>query len=117
MLSNTGVNKIILLGQVTTSPEYLRIEDTNFLCFTLVTTESLRKGEDVLQHNEFHQIQLPEKLIMNEVPLIESGQTVYIEGRLHTAISVDEINVKRYDLSVIVVKLEVMALTTSAIQY
>ena len=116
MLSNTGVNKIVLLGQVTTSPESLKIEGTNFLCFTLLTTELIRKGTEILQHDEFHRIQMPEKM-MNEAPPIESGQTVYIEGRLHTAISVDKLNVKRYDLSVIVLKLEVMALIPSPLPY
>ena len=61
MLSNTGINKIILLGQVTEHPKLnATANNQRFLYFTLVTNEIIKKGQDNIEHKEYHNIKILE---------------------------------------------------------
>lgn len=111
MLSDTGINKAILLGQITTKAEiksdYGR---QSFACFTLVTVESVKKGQTTVEHKEYHAIRVPEKLMFSEKLQLEVGMTVYIEGKIQTNSFIDLSRVKRYILEIVANKLEVLNL-------
>ena len=107
MLSNTGINKIILLGQVSNEAELKRsANNQRHWCFTLVTVEAIKKGSDTVEHHEYHNIKISEKLVEFEAFMLETGQTLYIEGKIQTTSFVDQIGVKRYNLEILASKVE-----------
>jgi single-strand DNA-binding protein len=109
MLSNTGINKIILLGQISKVPRMHTFNNQQkFLCFTLVTVETIKKGLENIEHQEFHNIKIPEKVVMQDSLDLETGQTIYIEGKIQTTAFVDEQRIKRYNLEIVANKIEVL---------
>ena len=109
MLSNTGINKIILLGQISQAPHmHTFANEQKYLCFTLLTVENIKKGTDNIEHEEFHNIRVPEKIVVQDALSLEIGQTVYIEGKIQTTSFVDKQHIKRYNLEIIATKIEVM---------
>ncbi|AMR33791.1 hypothetical protein A0256_21305 [Mucilaginibacter sp. PAMC 26640] len=115
MLSNTGINKVILMG--TTSGPFLNVTDRNqeFLCFDLITTEYIKKGYDQIEHQEYHHIKASEKLITQESLSIVEGQTLYIEGKIQTTSFVDEQRIKRYRLEIIANRLDILSTIDAAV--
>ncbi|RYU91214.1 hypothetical protein EWM62_04550 [Mucilaginibacter terrigena] len=111
MLSNSGINKVLLLGQIT-GDDFIYKKDTieNYLHFTLVTTESIKKGVLNVEHSEYHKIKVPEKLLSLDKLQLLPGQIIYLEGRIHTSSFVDENRIKRYNVEVLVSKIEVLKL-------
>ncbi|MBD1394455.1 single-stranded DNA-binding protein [Mucilaginibacter glaciei] len=108
MLSNTGINKVILLGQVTNDPHSGILGKLKFSCFTIVTNEVIKKGTENTEHNEYHNIRVPEKLMEQESLQIAIGQTLYIEGKIQMSSFVDETRVKRYLSDIVANKVEII---------
>jgi single-strand DNA-binding protein len=110
MLSNTGINKIILLGQIYQKPQLDTVTGKpGFLCFTLVTNEVIKKGHDSVEHKEYHNIKIPEKLITQDALYLGLGQTLYIEGKIQTTSFIDEKSIKRYNLEIVANKIDVLS--------
>lgn len=110
MLSNTGINKIILLGQISKVPRVHTFgNEQKQLCFTLLTVENIKKGNDSIEHEEYHNIRIPEKIMLQDVLNLEVGQTIYIEGKIQTTSFVDEQHIKRYNLEIVANKVEVIS--------
>jgi single-strand DNA-binding protein len=110
MLSNTGINKIILLGQISQEPQLDTVADKQkFLCFTLVTNEVIKKGHDNVEHKEYHNIKIPEKLITQDTLYLGLGQTLYIEGKIQTTSFIDDKHIKRYNLEIVANKIDVLS--------
>jgi single-strand DNA-binding protein len=109
MFSNTGINKAILLG--TAKEPFVQRTDhgQSFLCFSLVTTEYIKKGYQQVEHNEYHNIKVPEKLINENALYLEEGQSLFIEGKLQTTSFHDEQSIKRYVLEVIASKVDILS--------
>ncbi|MCQ6958928.1 single-stranded DNA-binding protein [Mucilaginibacter aquariorum] len=113
MLSNSGINKVLLLGQITNDPfidSY--VNDQRYVSVTLVTNEQIKRGDDTVEHNEYHKIKIPEKMVSQDRLQLQAGQVVFIEGKIHTSAVIDNDNIKRYNLEVIVNKLEVLNLVS-----
>jgi single-strand DNA-binding protein len=111
MLSNSGINKVLLLGQVTSDPFVNKTDRADsYTCFTLVTNESIKKGSDNVGHAEYHQIKISQKLLQQEVLHLEAGQTLFIEGKIHTTTTMDAQRIKRYDLEVVASKVELISM-------
>ena len=109
MLSNTGINKIILLGQIYQEPQLDMVTDKQkFLCFTLVTNEVIKKGNENVEHKEYHSIKIPEKLITQDALDLGIGQTLYIEGKIQTTSFIDDKRIKRYNLEIVANKIDVL---------
>nr|WP_067056301.1 single-stranded DNA-binding protein [Mucilaginibacter sp. L294] len=116
MLSNSGINKVLLLGQVTGHPFINKTDKTeSYLCFTLVTNELIKKGVDNVGHNEYHKIKMPEKLLQQEGLNLEEGHTLFIEGKIHTTTIIDAERIKRYNLEIIVSKVELISIVPVAV--
>jgi single-strand DNA-binding protein len=109
MLSNSGINKVLLLGRITNDPfinSY--VKDQSYVSVTLITNENIKRGDDNVEHTEYHKIKIPEKLLSQDRLQLQAGQVVFIEGKIHTSAIIDTGNIKRYNLEVIVNKLEVL---------
>ena len=111
MLSNSGINKVLLLGKITNDPFIsCYVRDQNYVSATLVTSEHVKRGDDNVEHKEYHKIKIPEKLLFQDRLQLKAGQVVFIEGKIHTDAIIDNDNIKRYNLEVIVNKLEILNL-------
>ncbi|RWY51046.1 single-stranded DNA-binding protein [Mucilaginibacter gilvus] len=109
MLSNTGINKVILLGMAKEPFRQSAEEGHSFLCFNLVTTEYVRKGYEQTEHHEYHKIKVPEKLIAQDSLHLAEGQSLFIEGKIQTSSYYDEQRVKRYSLEVVATRVDILS--------
>lgn len=111
MLSNSGINKVLLLGQVTSDPFVNKTDKTeSYVCFTLVTNEQVKKGMDNVLHSEYHHIKISDKLLQQEALNLEEGQTLFIEGKIQTTTIIDARRIKRYNLQVVAHKVELISM-------
>lgn len=110
MRDNTGINKIFLLGQIATEP-HLHRGKTDEYRFTLITKEVHdKKGEEV-EHLEYHNVRLPMTLLLHHIQP-QQGQSVHIEGKIHTEAWTDEQGVKRYSTEIIALQFNVLDVGT-----
>ncbi|TFF34426.1 single-stranded DNA-binding protein [Mucilaginibacter psychrotolerans] len=108
MLSNSGVNKVILLGIAEGPFEQKTVGGLSFLCFSIITAEQLKKGTNYVEHSEYHRVRIPEKLITPEVTALANGITLFIEGKISTTTVIDEQRIKRYNLDIVAHKIDVL---------
>lgn len=82
----SGVNKVILIGNLGRDPEIRYLEgNIARLSFSLATTEVYKdKTGNRLEHTEWHHVVLWRNLAENAEKLLKKGMQVYIEGKLQT---------------------------------
>jgi single-strand DNA-binding protein len=107
MYNSSCVNKVILLGLVTTEPSWHVIDRKRSLTFTMVTEEMFKKGGKSVDHQEWHQIRVPEDVMVDIT--IEKGVQVYVQGKLQTRQVKDENGIKHYYSEIIANIIEVMS--------
>lgn len=79
---NATVNRVFLMGKIADEPVWAQKGNKRLLCFTLSTTEEIRKGEALLEHVELHHIIIPSEIAGNTP--FQSGKWVYIQGKIQT---------------------------------
>lgn len=79
---NATVNRVFLIGKIIDQPLWAQKGNKRLLCFTLSTTEEIRKGEVLLEHVERHRIVIPSE-IAGEA-LVQPGKWIYIQGKIQT---------------------------------
>ncbi len=93
----TGVNKVILIGNLGKDPEIRYLEGgVSVASFPLVTSEYFVKDGKRIEQVEWHNVVMWRKLADNASKYLKKGRTVYIEGKLRTRSFEDKENVKRY---------------------
>jgi single-strand DNA-binding protein len=82
----SGVNKVILIGNLGKDPELKYLEgNIARLSFSLATTEVYKdKAGNRADHTEWHNIVLWRNLAENAEKLLKKGSQVYIEGKLQS---------------------------------
>ncbi|MCU0361148.1 MAG: single-stranded DNA-binding protein [Bacteroidia bacterium] len=93
----SGVNKVILIGNLGKDPE-IRYSEGGIprLNFSLATSEFYKdKSGNRSEHVEWHNIVMWRTLAENGEKLLKKGMQVYIEGRLQTRQWNDKENIKR----------------------
>lgn len=107
MLSQSTINKVILLGKIVKEPKWHSESGEKELCFTIATTENVRKNVDYVQHEEYHDIRLPDNIIMHGTKL-QPGQLVYVQGKIQTKQFIDDEKIRRYKTEIIASGVEVI---------
>ena len=79
---NATVNRVFLLGKIIDEPVWTQKGNRRVLCFTLATTEEIRKGEILLEHIEMHHLVIPVEIAGDT--LVQKGEWVYIQGKIQT---------------------------------
>ena len=94
----TGINKVILIGNLGKDPEIQRLESgVKKATFSLATTESYKNKEgQKVDHTEWHNIVLWRGLAEVAESYLKKGSSVYIEGRIRKRDYEDKDGVKRY---------------------
>ena len=99
----SGVNKVILIGNLGKDPELRNFEGGNVVAnFTVATSEVYRdKTGNKMEHTEWHNIAVWGKLAEIAGKLLRKGSKVYIEGRLKNRSWEDREGNKRYITEVV----------------
>jgi len=99
----SGVNKVILIGNVGKDPEIRHMENgTSKATFPLATTETYRDREGQrMEQTEWHNIVLWRGLAELAEKYIRKGKQLYIEGKLRTRSWEDREGNKRYTTEII----------------
>jgi single-strand DNA-binding protein len=80
----TGVNKVILIGNLGRDPEVQNFENgVKKAAFTLATTEAYKGKEgEKITHTEWHNIVMWRGLADVAERFLKKGSTIYVEGRI-----------------------------------
>ncbi len=80
----TGVNKVILIGNLGRDPEVQNFENgVKKATFTLATTEAYKgKDGEKTTHTEWHNIVMWRGLADVAERFLKKGNTIYVEGRI-----------------------------------
>lgn len=94
----SGVNKVILIGNLGKDPELLNFEGGNVVAnFTLATTEVFRDRNGYkVEQTEWHNIAMWGKLAEIAGKILRKGAKVYIEGRIKNRSWEDKEGHKKY---------------------
>jgi single-strand DNA-binding protein len=115
MLSNSGINKVFLVGHIGKEPRWHSANnEAKALCFPMVTTEFIKKNGATIEHIEWHQIKIPEHFVEDE-GLLKKGQLVYVQGKIQTRQFTDEQQVKRYKTEILAQQVQLLNSTSEAI--
>ena len=94
----TGINKVILIGNLGKDPEIQRLESgVKKASFSLATTEVYKNKEgEKVNHTEWHNIILWRGLAEVAENYLKKGNTIYLEGKIRRRDYEDKDGVKRY---------------------
>ncbi len=110
MFSNSGINKVFLVGNIAKEPRLFNFQDQqDVLCFPLVTNEVIKKNGEDFELTEWHNIKVPKEVVAGSSQALQKGQMLHIEGKIQTRSFYDEDQVKKYKLEIIVVKFQVLS--------
>ena len=111
-----GVNKVILVGNLGKDPEVRHLDSGVAVAnFSLATTESYnnKQGERVSQ-TEWHNIVLWRGLADIAEKYLKKGNSVYIEGKIHTRKWEDKEGSTRYSTDIIADKMTMLGSRNSS---
>lgn len=81
----SGVNKVILVGNLGKDPEVRYVQSGNAVCtLRLAVTERRKEGDGWKDHTEWMDVVTFGKTAENAGQYLQKGRQVYVEGRLQT---------------------------------
>lgn len=109
MFTNSGINKVFLVGNIGKNPSLHNFQDQQeVLCFPLITTEIIKKNGEDFELTEWHNMKMPKLIAAAGSQTLQKGDLLYIEGKIQTRSFYDEEQVKKYILEIIVIKFQVL---------
>ncbi|HEY9003987.1 MAG TPA: single-stranded DNA-binding protein [Mucilaginibacter sp.] len=106
---NATVNRVFLLGKIADDPVWTQKGNKRLLCFTLSTTEEIRKGDTLLEHVENHRLIIPSDIVGDI--LVQKGKWAYIQGKIQTRV-VFEDGVKLYRTEIWATNIELIKMSS-----
>lgn len=99
----TGINKVILIGNLGRDPEVQNFENgVKKATFTLATTENYKGKEgEKISHTEWHNIVLWRGLADVAERFLKKGNSVYIEGRIRKREYEDKEGQKKFSYEIL----------------
>ncbi|HEX7411486.1 MAG TPA: single-stranded DNA-binding protein [Bacteroidales bacterium] len=99
----TGVNKVILVGNLGKDPEVQTFDnDIKKATFSLATSSRVKNKEGIFtEETEWHKVVVWRKLAETAEAYLHKGSLLYVEGRLRTHSWDDKDGNKRYTTEVI----------------
>lgn len=97
-----GINKLILVGNLTRDPEVKYSQGGMAICkLGLAVNERVKKGDEWADDVEFFRVTLFGKTAENAGQYLQKGRQVYVEGRLKTDKYKDKEGVERTSVEVV----------------
>jgi single stranded DNA-binding protein len=107
MYNSSGINRVFLVGVITNNAKWtLTEEGEEVLHFLLTTKEIFKKNGQNVEHIEKHKILIPEKVAQIDLTAFTKGTILSVEGKIQTYQSVDDNNLKRYYVEILVNKFQ-----------
>lgn len=98
----SGVNKVILVGNLGRDPELRYTQNGKPVCqLNVATTRQWGKGDDRKEETEWHRVTVWDKAAEACNKFLEKGRQVYVEGRLQTRKYEDKEGVTKYATDII----------------
>ena len=98
----SGINKVILVGQLGKDPEVRHLEGgVSVASFPLATSETYNKDGRKIEQTEWHNIVMWRGLADVASKYLQKGKLVYIEGKLRTRSFEDKEGTKKYTTEVV----------------
>jgi single-strand DNA-binding protein len=98
----SGVNKVILVGNVGKDPEMRHLEgNISVAKFPLATSEVYKKDGQRITQTEWHNVVLWRGLADVAEKYVKKGSLIYIEGRLRSSSWEDKDGVKKYKTEIV----------------
>jgi single-stranded DNA-binding protein len=96
MHTNTGLNKVLLVGYIAQQPElYKHPDKKQQISFTLTTFEVIKTSSGQYEHAETHYIKIDADNASISKLSLQKGDHIYVHGKIHTSHYVDERQIKR----------------------
>ncbi len=109
MFTNSGINKVFLLGKIGEEPQLLDVGDQReVLCFPLITNEIIKKNGEDFELTERHNIKVPREVAATSKQQLQQGHLIYLEGKIQTRSFYDEQHIKNYRLEIIASKFQIL---------
>ena len=107
----SGVNKVILIGNLGKDPEVRYLDNGVAVAnMSIATTENYKNKEgDRVSQTEWHDVVLWRGLAEIAEKYLKKGSSVYIEGKIRTNKWVDKDENTRYKTEILVDKLNMLA--------
>lgn len=102
------------MGRIGQEPRWHNMMGQKMLYFTLVTSEKIKKGQEMITHEETTTINIPENFVPSNA--LSPGTTVYVQGRLQTKMSLDENFVRHYRTEVVATSVEIISVAFTPVQ-
>ena len=110
MFTNSGINKVFLVGNIGKDPSLHNFPDQQeVLCFPLITNELIKKNGEDFELTEWHNLKIPKIVATANPQQLKKGDLLYIEGKIQTRSFYDEEQIKKYKLEIIVIKLQLLS--------
>lgn len=104
-----GVNKVILLGNLTADPQFRVFADNSKIATASVATnERYKKDGNIIEHAEYHNIVIRGAMVQVAETYLKKGHKVFIEGVLRHRSYQAADNTPRYVTEVYVSRLEML---------
>jgi single-strand DNA-binding protein len=98
----SGVNKVILVGNLGKDPEVRYVQSGNAVCtLRLAVTERRKDGDNWKDHTEWMDVVTFGKTAENAGQYLQKGRQIYVEGRLQTRQYKDKEGHDRYKTEVV----------------
>lgn len=98
----SGVNKVILVGNLGKDPEVRYVQSGNAVCtLRIAVTERRKDGDNWRDHTEWMDVVTFGKTAENAGQYLAKGRQVYVEGRMQTREYDDKAGVRRWRTEVV----------------
>ena len=108
MYNNSGINRAFLVGTIKNDAIWSVADGTFMLSFLLTTTEIFKKNGVDVEHNEDHNIAVPQKIAQMELASFLKGMLLSVEGKIQTSSRLDDSNIRRYRVEILVNKVQTL---------
>ena len=98
----SGVNKIILVGNLGRDPEIRYAQSGMAVCkLSIAVTERVKDGDSWKDATEWFRVTLFSKMAENAAQYLQKGRQVYVDGRLKSSKYQDKEGIERTSIEVI----------------
>lgn len=94
------------MGRIGHEPRWHTVMGQKMLHFPLITSEKIKKGYEMVTHEETNAINIPENCVPPDT--LNAGTIVYVQGRLQTKMSIDENFVRHYRTEVVATSVDII---------
>lgn len=108
---SASLNKVMLIGRLGSDVKIHKFEDGNSIAnFSLATSEYYKNKEtgDKVENTEWHKLVTKNRLAEICDKYLSKGDSIYIEGKLHTR-SWDDNGIKKYSTEIVANKIEFLS--------